>query len=435
MNSNITVIGEDQDFWFVFLNDNKFRIVKSSNLINLSRGVIFQANFQLENSDQGGMQLMSIIDGKTTNGLRIVKNSSADNLRDDFIDGENIRSEINAQNNIDDTGAADDEDDDVYNFTRYVKKAELDLSRNIRSKYFKLLINNSNKFNEEEKDIFGSLSRRYRSHFLKEEFQTILLEIDPKIQLEQLNKLREQKTRFYGIPDVLGIVKDRIKAIEDFLGIKPKKNMKKMMAATKFDSIQPGGTMFYLGADRIVKGSGKVFTLENDEYNKIGFNQGDRVFWLYFEDVYEYDEKQENETDLNAPSCSDTALLITDTADNEIAREYFNAVRDYYNIIAFIKGNGIKPRHTVNEVKDIKEAAVICDGRKKLEGCSWIAYNEDTLWYLSYKLSAASFENNMKVNDQMVQCWRISMRHIKDKMPLLNHINEVMYKSELIPNE
>lgn len=422
--NNITVIDEDTKYWIVLLNDKKYRILKSTNTINLGRGVVFHANYQLDSSVQG-LPEMIIINGQTTDGLPILHHSTF-NLSDDLIDDEIMKTQQNIG-----VGATieDDGDDEVFNFNRCVKKTEFDLNRNVRSKYFALLINNSSKFNESEKEIFGSLSRRYRSHFLKEEFTAILIEVDPKVQLEQLKALEQQKTRFYGIPDVHKTIKDRIKAIESLLRIKPQKNMKKMMNASMHNSFEHGNTMFFKGADRVIDGAGKIFTLESNDYSKFGFNRGDQVFWLYFEDLYEPEIDSSD-----GAAASDEQLKINWT-DAKSALDYFNAVRDYYNIIAFIKTNGIKPRHTINEVKEIKEADVICDGRKKLDGSSWIAYNEDTLWYVSNKLSTIGFDNNMKINDQHAQCWRISMRHIKDKMENLIHIDKVMYKSNLIPDE
>lgn len=436
--NNITVIDEDDKYWFVLLNEKKYRILKSPNIINLGRGVVFHANYQSVNSLCG--LVMIIIAGQTTDGLPILKHSTF-SLSDDLIDDENMKSQNHAHvgaTSLDDG----DDDDDVFNFSRCVRKTEYDLSRGVRSKHFALLIKNSSNFNEGEKEIFGSLSRRYRSHFLKEEYSAILQEVDPSSQLELLNALRKQKTRFYGIPDVLNTVKERIKAIEDFLGVKPQKHMKKMMSADKHNSIECGGTLFFKGEERVIDGAGKIFTLENNDFSKIGFNKGDQVFWLYFEDLYEPEITSETKSDIQQPPSRETAVEISDNeqlkinwTDAKSALDYFNAVRDYYNIIALIKANGIKPRHTLNEIKEIKEAEVVCDGRKKLEGCSWIAYNEDTLWYISNKLSAVGFENNMKINDQQAQCWRISMRHIKDKMESLLHIDKVMYKGNLIPDE
>lgn len=435
--NHITVIDEDNKYWIVLLNDKKYRILKSTNTINLGRGVVFHANYQLESSVQG-LPEMIIINGQTTDGLPILQHSTF-NLSDDFIDDEIMKSQQNIGMGVQ---IEDDGDDEVFNFNRCVKKTEFDLNRNVRSKYFAVLINNSSKFNESEKEIFGSLSRRYRSHFLKEEFRAILLEVDPKVQLDQLKVLEQQKTRFYGIPEIHKTIKDRIKAIESLLGVKPQKYMKKMMSASMHNSIEQGSTMFFKGADRVIDGAGKIFTLESNDYNKFGFNRGDQVFWLYFEDLYEPEtnsERRNDTSDVQKTSTDEAAdsdeQLKINWTDAKSALDYFNAVRDYYNIIAFIKINGIKPRHTINEVKEIKEADVICDGRKKLEGSSWIAYNEDTLWYISNKLSAIGFDNNMKINDQQAQCWRISMRHIKDKMENLTHIDKVMYKSNLIPDE
>ena len=434
--NNITVIDEDDQYWFVLLNEKKFRISKSANIINLGRGVVFHANYQSEYNHQGLAELI-IITGQTTDGLPVLKHSTF-SLSDDFIDDENMKN----QNIVQAAGAScddgDDDDDEVFNFSRCVRKTEYDLSRGLRSKHFALLIKNSSNFNEGEKEVFGSLSRRYRSHFLKEEYFAILQEVDPANQLVLLNSLRKQKTRFYGIPEVLNKVTDRIKAIEDFLGVKLQKHMK-MMHADKHNSIESGSSLFFKGEERVIDGAGKIFTLENDDYSKIGFNKGDQVFWLYFEETYAPETKPEKKSETQqsetATETSNNEQFKTNLTNEKLSLDYFSAVSDYYNIIALIKANGIKPRHTLNEINEIKEAEVVCDGRKKLEGCSWIAYNEDTLWYVSYKLSAIGFENNMKINDQQAQCWRISMRYIKDKMERLLHIDKVMYKSNLIPDE
>lgn len=113
--------------------------------------------------------------------------------------------------------------------------------------------------------------------------------------------------------------------------------------------------------------------------------------------------------------------------------EFFTSTKQFYEILDFIKLNGVKPRHKASEVTEIKKASVLCDSRVKIEGNSWIAYDEERVWYITHKLSPIDIENNIKINNQMAQCWRIPIWQMGGRLELLKKANMVMFKSGMIP--
>lgn len=115
------------------------------------------------------------------------------------------------------------------------------------------------------------------------------------------------------------------------------------------------------------------------------------------------------------------------------AEDFMKATVDYYEVIDFIKKNGIKPRHKPEMVTQIKNAKVICDSRKKLEGNAWLAYDDEFMWYISYKLSPIALDNNIKIYNQMAQCWRISFRNVRQMMEKIQLIEQVLFQSDIIP--
>lgn len=116
------------------------------------------------------------------------------------------------------------------------------------------------------------------------------------------------------------------------------------------------------------------------------------------------------------------------------AEEFLQATRNYYEFIAYIKKTGVKPRHKASEITEIKKAKALCDSRLKIEGNSWIALNSEYLWYVTHKLSPITMDNNIKINNQFAQCWRISLHQISNKIEELEKIDLVLFKSSAIPN-
>lgn len=150
---------------------------------------------------------------------------------------------------------------------------------------------------------------------------------------------------------------------------------------------------------------GKKFQFKSNKAVK-GFSNGDEVCYVYYfkkEPIFNADE-------------------------------FLQATKDYYAFIAFVKKNGIKPRHKSSEVAEIKKAKVYCDSRTKIEGNSWIATNKEYLWYVTHKLSPITIDNNIKINNQFAQCWRIPLHQVMNKLDELEQIDIVLFKSSAIPN-
>lgn len=154
---------------------------------------------------------------------------------------------------------------------------------------------------------------------------------------------------------------------------------------------------------------GKAFSFKQNKNNgtkKSHFKDGDQVCYVYYykkEPVFSADE-------------------------------FFQATKNYYEFIAYLKKNGVKPRHKAAEISDIKKSKALCDSRLKIEGNSWIALNGEYLWYITHKLSPITMDNNIKINNQFAQCWRISLHQISNKLTDLEKIDLVLFKSSAIPS-
>lgn len=155
-----------------------------------------------------------------------------------------------------------------------------------------------------------------------------------------------------------------------------------------------------------IKHLGKAFEFRDNANgkHKNKFKNGDRVCYVYYE--------------INKPN----------------AEDFLEATYKYYEIIDFIQTNGIKPRHKAAEITIIKDAKILCDSRVKIEGNSWIAYNEEYMWYINHKLSSIQMENNIKINNQFAQCWRIPLRQVLNLIDDLTIIDLILFKSSAIPN-
>lgn len=182
-----------------------------------------------------------------------------------------------------------------------------------------------------------------------------------------------------------------------------------LIASAKAAEYTPGGVVEKFGRLIEVSHIGKPFSFKvnkNMGGKKIRFKDGDQVCYVYYKK--------------NEPVFS--------------AEEFLKATQDYYAFIAYLKKNGIKPRHKASEITQIKKAKALCDSRQKIEGNSWIAIDADYLWYITHKLSPINIENNIKINNQFAQCWRIALHQISNKIPELEKIDLVLFKSSAIPN-
>lgn len=406
--NQITVIEEHDQKYIVLMGGKKYVLVKSNNLINLKRGVVFEASYLASTGDHGYMSELTLFNGKTSDGMPILKHS--EQLEDVALKNEPPPLDENRETN--------------YEFEKYVRYVEMDLANNKRSKYFSAIIDNMSKLTDDQKTVFSELSKRYRSTFLKNEYFDILEEIDLQVQLNLLKALVDQKNRFFGIEDFHKHILSRIKSLESALKIAQPKNMRKLLRVGEASNLHVGGQIYFKGKDRTIKNIGRTFSVKSGPYEKFGFVVGEEVCWVYFEDTI---EPQASNSEMTQPASIDIS--------SKEASDYFNAIKDYYNIITFIKGNAVKPMHTPAEISRIKAANVLCDSRNKIEGCAWIACDDDSLWYISHKLSATEFDNNIKINDQFAQCWRIPMRHIQEKMSRLEEINNIVFLSNLTPDE
>lgn len=176
-----------------------------------------------------------------------------------------------------------------------------------------------------------------------------------------------------------------------------------MVAEVRRDSFQVGSLIEL--RDHIVRVTkvGKTFNFVKKENSKSKLKNNDKVCYVYY----------------------------TPTLPTPI--DFFEGMVALYSTIQLIKSDGIKPRHSVAEVGAIKAAKVICDSRKKIDGNSWIAYNDEFVWYVNHKLSAISIENNIKINGEMAQCWRIPKWKIQAELESLKNTDVIVFKSKIIP--
>lgn len=153
---------------------------------------------------------------------------------------------------------------------------------------------------------------------------------------------------------------------------------------------------------------GRSFNFRNRNHNKVNtsFQDGDLVCFVYY----------------------------TKDAPNWTAEDFLKAIRDYKTLINQIIKNGVKPRHRPELIHRLKGLPTICDGRKKFLGHSWIAIDDEDIWYFTYLLSSVEFDNNVKIGGKMAQCWRVSKRLIEDNLKEIAWIDTVIYKSNALPN-
>lgn len=153
---------------------------------------------------------------------------------------------------------------------------------------------------------------------------------------------------------------------------------------------------------------GKTFSFRNSNWKKpnASFKDGDKVCYVYF----------------------------TKSLPNWTAEEFMEAMCEYKILIEQIIKNGVKPRHRPELIQRLKVLPTLCDGRNKFLGHSWIAIDEDDIWYFTYLLSSVEFENNIKIGGKMAQCWRVSKRLISDNLKSINTINNILYKTNVFPN-
>lgn len=153
---------------------------------------------------------------------------------------------------------------------------------------------------------------------------------------------------------------------------------------------------------------GKRFPFRNRSRKKVNttFKDGDLVCYVYY----------------------------TKSLPNWTAEEFMEAMHDYKVLVSQILKNGVKPRHKPELIQKLKGLPTLCDGRNKFLGHSWIAIDEDDIWYFTYLLSSVEFENNIKIGGKFAQCWRVSKRLIEDSLKSINTIDNLLYKTNAFPN-
>lgn len=152
---------------------------------------------------------------------------------------------------------------------------------------------------------------------------------------------------------------------------------------------------------------GKRFTFKKigNKKNKSKLKDGDPVCYVYYSDSF----------------------------PNWTSMDFMLAMKSFMDCIETIKNNAVKPRHSLELVKKLKQFPVICDGRNRFMGHSWIVLGDEDLWYCSYLLSSASQENNIKINGKFAQCWRVSKRHVDHILTILYGVDALLFKSNALP--
>lgn len=113
---------------------------------------------------------------------------------------------------------------------------------------------------------------------------------------------------------------------------------------------------------------------------------------------------------------------------------FMQATKEYYSVVEYIKKNGIKPRPKPEMIIQIKKCTIVCDSRNKLEGNAWLAFDDEFMWYITHKLSPIPIDNNIKIYNQFAQCWRISKRLVQGKIKQIQEIDQILFKSDIIPS-
>lgn len=116
---------------------------------------------------------------------------------------------------------------------------------------------------------------------------------------------------------------------------------------------------------------------------------------------------------------------------NWTATDFMEAMLDYQKALLDMTQNGVKVRHSPELAKHIKGLPIICDGRDRVIGCSWIAVDEDAIYFISRLLSPVEIENNLSLNGYRVQCWKVSKRLVD--LNALDRANLIIFESNAIP--
>lgn len=351
-----------------------------------------------------------------------------------------------------------DVNNDVETLNVLIKQIRQDMSENKHSRAFSeaiRLISSNRKLS----DTFEPISLEYRAYLIRKDFNLISAHLNCAEEdqtaeaLEIIEKLLEKKSRFRGLYPLLQELYQFSNEAQARKRIQDKNTYKADFRRSRLLSLadmphEVGQIATFKGREVKISKIGKAFELTNSDRLVPEFLRkkwaNKQVCWLYFDELEgklsPEDQKIQEDKVKNyyAKNTSNPKKTVNDShtvgkcetkKSNTEVRNHIWASKTFMHHVAYIKSKGIKPRHRQDLIEEIKNSVVICDNRNMIaEGGSWIAYNNQYIWYMTYQLSSLAFDNNIRINNQMAQCWRmLSIDAPENMIDELREIHAILF--------
>jgi hypothetical protein len=337
---------------------------------------------------------------------------------------------------------------------KLIQEIRNDIKNNKRSKAFseaiRLLGNN-----KDLSALFEEVSLEYRTFLIKMDFDKItkLLnnnEDDKTAEAKKIiDDLLERKGRFRGLYPLLKELYKLSNEVESRSKIENKENYTVDMYKNRYlvlagEQLNVGENATYKRRKVEIIKIGKKFILDAKNNKVPDFLKkkwvGKEVSWIYFteldgkrspEEQKTYDDKIQNYYEKNTTNPKQQKEIYVEKKHitKSDVRNHIWASKTFMEYVVLIKSKGIKPRHKSDLIEEIKRSEIICDNRKMIiEGGSWVAINSRYVWYITFQLSSLAFDNNIRINNQPAQCWRMMRMDAPEAMiDELREIHEILF--------
>lgn len=338
---------------------------------------------------------------------------------------------------------------DVEKLNKLIKEIKNDITNKKRSRAFRDAIRLLNS-NKDLSYLFEEVSIEYRTYLIKADFEKItnLLndqEEDQTLQAKQIvDELISKKGRFRGLYPLLKELYKFSNEVNARSKIENKHTYTADRKKSRFLSLAntshcTGQITTFKDRDVEIVTVGRTFKLDSTnkavpEFLRIKWLDRD-VCWIYFkeldgklspEDLKRNEDRVKNyyERNTSNPKRQPEVIAQPKAISHSQIRNHIWASKAFISYVEIIKDKGIKPRHRVELIDEIKKADVICDNRKMIaEGGSWVAMNKQYIWYITYQISSLAFDNNIRIYNQPAQCWRMMI--IDAPEPMIDELREI----------
>lgn len=349
---------------------------------------------------------------------------------------------------------ADFIDSDVEKLNQLIEEIKNDISNKKRSRAFgdAIRLLNSNK---DLSYLFEEVSIEYRTYLIKADFEKItsLLndqEVDQTLKAKQIvDELMLKKGRFRGVYPLLQELYKFSNEVNARSKIEDKQTYTADRKKTRFLALAnashcAGQITTFKDRDVEIVTIGRTFRLDSTNKAVPEFLRnkwlGRDVCWIYFkeldgklspEDLKRHEDRVKHYYERNTSNPKRQPELIVEpkAISQSQIRNHIWASKAFISYVEIIKDKGIKPRHRVELIDEIKKSDVICDNRNMIaEGGSWVAMNKQYVWYITYQISSLAFDNNIRIYNQPAQCWRMMIIDAPESMvDELREIHEILF--------